>query len=135
MPNLNIFNREISVKTDDVDDNTCRVQVVIPGVKKPSWFSLKKTTEVDAKFCEQSLRLLVEIPSKSQAKSGAASSGPKRTEKILYEVRRLPDRIIPDQCTFKIRENQIELTLKKETPRSWVPELSSSGLETVDEAY
>lgn len=116
----------LGVKIDDTEYRV-HVALAIPGVKKPGIFGTHKNTRVDAKFSDQSMRVLVEIEAGKSKKSKAAAG------KYLYTVKKLPDRIVPDQCRFEIQKNQVIVHLLKAKIGSWQRVLDQQGLETAEE--
>lgn len=82
---------------------------------------------MDAKFFEQSMRVLVEIEAGKSQKSKAAAG------KYLYKVKRLPDRIVPEQSHWELQKNKVVVTLRKAKIGSWQRVLDQQGLETAEE--
>ncbi|KAK2193157.1 hypothetical protein NP493_14g03028 [Ridgeia piscesae] len=112
------------VMSDEKGDLEVRVCIVLPGLKKKFGKNEPSNAEkLVVKTKEQSLAfsLLMSVP------------GKKEKQKYHYHVNRLPDKILAEKTKFKVKDDQVVITLHKEVARSWVPELSTGGLETQEE--
>jgi len=120
------FRSPLGVTADEEDgaEGPIRVSVIIPGIKKKIFNNQELSNgSVLFKPEERTLDLRVVLVIK-------LSSSNSREEKYRYNIRKLPDDIVPEQCTYKVKKGQIVLKLYKSKPRSWSRDLSETGLET-----
>ncbi len=71
----------------------------------------------------RSLRVYLEL------KKGRAHP---RTEKCLYLAKLLPEKVVPSASYYKIKQNQVIVTLRKEVPGCWKNTLDTYGLDISD---
>lgn len=63
------------------------------------------------------------------------ANGKEKRDHYRYHIKRLPDDILPDKCSHKVKKDKVVITLVKAKPRSWESDLAETGLETsVDDA-
>ena len=57
---------------------------------------------------------------------------PFEVEKVQWLVRQLPEKIQPDDFKWKLRDNQLILTLSKAVPGSWQRTLDQFGIDLAE---
>ncbi|CAH1799208.1 unnamed protein product [Owenia fusiformis] len=107
---------------EDGPSGTVRVTVIIPGLKKKLIGDKASNATIDTKFEEKSFCILVTMKDESKKD--------KKEEKYKYDIKQLPDSIVPEKCSFKVKKDQVVLYLRKAKDRSWSRELDDTGLET-----
>ena len=119
----------LGAKYDDKEESLV-VTLAFPGIKKPPFFGLfgggNSSVIVTAK--EESLRVYVEILVKKRRGAGKED----KVDKFVWLVKKLPEKILPDDLSWKVRDNQIILTLKKAVPGSWQRTLDQFGIDISD---
>ncbi|ELT89019.1 hypothetical protein CAPTEDRAFT_188736 [Capitella teleta] len=113
------FRSPLGVTTDEEGENGIRVCVVIPGLKKKTFSSDAKNASIDFKLTATGFDLQVAMETKDK----------KKVDKYRYQIKKLPDAVLAEKCSHKVKENQVVLMLHKEKARSWARELSEYGLE------
>lgn len=109
----------LGVTTDEEDDECVLVNLVIPEIKKKPFKNEAKGGVVITHFENRSFSIDLKLETSKTT-----------VDHYKYEIRKLPDDIIPTECSHKVRDGKIIVKLKKLTHRSWVHELSDGGLET-----
>ncbi|XP_064628686.1 uncharacterized protein LOC135488145 [Lineus longissimus] len=118
----------LGVTNDDDDpDGFVKVTAVLPDFDVTKKMTLKgmkavpgNGSVVDVEYKDQSLLMNASVKDKKK----------KKVIKYRFKVRKLPDRIVPYDCYTVYKKEQVIMYLKKEDNRSWVRDLSDTGLET-----